>query len=300
MLLYTQKELFLGRSFVKHTLLIGAHTSASGGSFHALDEGEEIGANTIQLFTSNQKQWHGRTISEEEIALFTQRREETGISSIMSHASYLINLGSPNPDILAKSRKAFQQEIKRCHLLDIKFLNFHPGAYTTGSEEQCIDTIIDSLLDMKNLLKKGSTELLLETTAGQGTCVGHTFEQLHLILQATHEALPIGVCLDTCHVFAAGYDISSKEGWESTLENFEQVIGLKYLKAFHLNDSKHPLGSRKDRHANLGEGHIGLPCFQFLMQDPRVQGLPKYLETPDGKVRWKEEIALLRRFAKEE
>lgn len=284
---------------MRHTpqLLIGAHTSAAGGSFNALIEGSEIGATTIQMFTSNQKQWKGRSIPQEELDKFFLLREETGINTIMSHSSYLINLGSPDPLLLEKSRQAFKEEILRCHSLDITYLNFHPGAYTTGSEPECIATIIESLTQLAPIVKQGPTQLLLETTAGQGTSIGHQFEQLGTIVQQVHSVVPIGVCIDTCHIFSAGYDISTDQAWNKTLEHFEQTIGLRYLKAFHLNDSKHPLGCHKDRHANLGEGHIGLNCFKFLMQDPRVHTLPKYLETPDGPKKWKEEIALLRQYA---
>lgn len=284
-------------SKIDSSLLIGAHTSASGGSYHALDEGEEIGATTIQLFTSNQKQWKGRAISEEERDRFLERKKSTGIQVVMSHDSYLINLGAPDPIILSKSRKAFREELERCHFLEIDYLNFHPGAYTTSSLEECLDTIVESLLEIAPIAKKGKTRLLFETTAGQGSCVGYLFEQLGYLVKKTHSHLPIGVCIDTCHIFAAGYDITSKKGWDHTLDEFEKHIGLKYLKAFHLNDSKHPLGSRKDRHENLGEGFIGLDCFKFLMTDPRVKDLPKYLETPNGETFWKKEIELLKRFA---
>ncbi len=281
------------------TLLIGAHTSAAGGCFNALLEGAQIGATTIQLFTSNQKQWKGRIISEEEIAAFRRLKKETGIHTIMSHDSYLINLGSPDPLLLAKSREAFKEELLRCHQLEIDYLNFHPGAYTTGAEDLCLATIIESLLQFSSLAAQGNTKLLLETTAGQGTSVGHRFEHLGSILHATQKSLPIGVCIDTCHIFSAGYDITTYEGWNRVLKEFDTLIGLKHLCAFHLNDSKNPLGSRKDRHANLGEGFIGLECFKFLMSDPRVKWIPKYLETPDGATRWKEEIALLKQFAEE-
>lgn len=280
-----------------HLLLLGAHTSAQGGSFNALLEGEKIGATTIQFFTNNQKQWKGREISTEEVEKFKQIQKETQISCIMSHASYLINLGSVNPLILEKSRQAFMQELHRCHLLGLDFLNFHPGAYTTGSVEESLDIIVESLLEMAPLAKKGKTRLLLETTAGQGTSVGHLFEQLGYILKKTHHHLPMGVCIDTCHIFSAGYDIRDKAAWNQTLKEFNEKIGIEHLYAFHLNDSKHPLGSKKDRHANLGEGHIGLECFEFLMKDSRVCSLPKYLETPDGPASWKKEIALLKTFA---
>lgn len=279
------------------TLLIGAHTSASGGSYNALLEGAQIGATTIQLFTSNQKQWKGRTLSKEEIETFKRLKKETGIHTIMSHDSYLINLGSPDPLLLEKSRQAFKEELLRCHQLEIDYLNFHPGAFTTGSEDLCLDTIAESLLELKFLASKGKTKLLIETTAGQGSCVGHRFEQIGFILNRVKDDLPIGVCIDTCHIFSAGYDITTFEGWNQTLKEFDKYIGLEYLCAFHLNDSKNPLGSRKDRHANLGTGFIGLECFRFLMTDPRVKHIPKYLETPDGITMWKEEINLLKHLA---
>ncbi len=278
-------------------ILIGAHTSAAGGSFNALYEGQRIGATAIQLFTSNQKQWNGRVIGEEEIALWEQAKRETGIQKIMSHDSYLINLGSPNPELLEKSRRAFHEEIQRCHQLNLDFLNFHPGAATSHDEEECLKTISRSLLLCDRLLEKGNTRLLLETTAGQGSSVGHRFEQIGAILRALHGKIPIGVCIDTCHIFAAGYDIRTKEGWERTLQEFDAIIGLEHLYAFHLNDSQKKLGSRVDRHAPIGQGEIGFACFEYLMTSPKTAHLPKYLETPGGPLAWEQEIALLRSFA---
>ncbi len=272
---------------------IGAHTSAAGGAHNALYEGRDIGATTIQLFTSNQKQWQGRAIGAEEIALWEKALEETGIGEVMSHDSYLINLGSPDPALLEKSRMAFRAEIERCHLLKIPYLNFHPGAATKSTEEACLETIIASLLEFEGVVH---TRLLLETTAGQGTTVGYRFEQVGAILHAVHKKVPVGVCIDTCHIFAAGYDIRTPADWENTLQEFDKHIGLKHLYAFHLNDSQKELGSRVDRHACLGEGKIGLEAFRFLMTDPRTKHLPKYLETPEGPPVWKKEIALLRSY----
>lgn len=271
-------------------ILIGAHTSAAGGAPQALLEGREIGASTIQLFTSNQKQWNGRIISPEEIALWEKLLEETGIRQVMSHDSYLINLGSPNPEGLAKSRKAFREELQRCHQLKIAYLNFHPGAALDQSEEACLETIAESLLEMEDLAAKGTTKLVLEMTAGQGSCVGYCFEHIAAIIERVKGKIPIGVCIDTCHIFAAGYDIRTKEGWKKTLAEFDRIVGLPYLSAFHVNDSMKPLGSRVDRHANLGEGEIGWDLFHCLMESP----LPKYLETPGGPPVWKQEIATLR------
>lgn len=277
---------------------IGAHTSAAGGSYNALYEGREIGATTIQLFTSNQKQWTGRHINGDEVILWGQALEETGLEKIMSHDSYLINLGSPDPALLHKSRQAFREEIERCHLLGIPYLNFHPGAATTGTEQQCLETIIESLLSMEDLVHKGKTRLLLETTAGQGSSVGHRFEHLAAILQGTKHKIPLGVCIDTCHIFVAGYDIRTEEGLKKTLATFDATIGLDHLFAFHFNDSQKELGSHVDRHAPIGEGHIGMEAFRFLMTSPQTRHLPKYLETPGGPENWKKEITLLKAYAK--
>lgn len=282
----------------KPTILrIGAHTSAAGGAPNALREGQEIGATTIQLFTSNQKQWKGRTIPDEEIKEWNELKKETGIDQIMSHASYLVNLGSPDDVLLEKSRSTFREELLRCHKLNISYLNFHPGAATKSSVEACLDTIVESLLGIEDLAAEGPTRLLLEATAGQGSSIGHTFEQLHYILDKTHRKIPIGVCIDTCHIFVAGYDIRTPADWKKTLGHFDDVMGLKHLYAFHVNDSAKDLGSKVDRHASLGEGKIGLECFQFLMTHPEICHLPMYLETPEGPPVWKKEIALLQKMA---
>lgn len=278
-------------------LWIGAHTSAAGGAPNALLEGKEIGATSIQLFTSNQKQWTGRKITKEEIALWEKTLDETGISEVMSHDSYLINLGSPDPEMLQKSRKAFREEIERCHLLKIPYMNFHPGAATTGSLEECLQTIAESLLEMENLINMGPTRIVLECTAGQGTSVGHRFEHIAAIIGNVKHKIPLGVCIDTCHIFVAGYDIRTEEGMKKTLQEFDDVIGLKHLCAFHLNDSAKELGSRVDRHAQIGQGKIGYEPFRFLMTSPKTRHLPKYLETPDGPPAWKKEIELLRNYA---
>lgn len=280
-------------------LLIGAHTSAAGGPHNALLQGKEIGATTIQFFTSNQKQWAGRELSEETLALWNEALAETGLQKIMSHDSYLINLGSNKEDILEKSLIAFEQEIKRCHQLNVDYLNFHPGAATTGSPEECLDRIIASLSQFEKLCSDGPTRLLLETTAGQGSSVGHRFEQLGYIIQALKGKIPLGVCIDTAHIFVAGYDIRTEEAWEKTLQEFDQVVGLKYLCAFHLNDSMKPFASRVDRHADLGKGEIGIKAFKFVMTHPQLREIPKYLETPNGPPIWETEIALLRNFAHE-
>lgn len=283
----------------KTKLIIGAHTSAAGGVQNALYEGQSIGASTIQLFTSNQKRWDSKPISTESLMAWNQALDETGIASVMSHDSYLINLGSPDPENLLKSRNAFRQELDRCQTLGVSFLNFHPGAALTDPPELCIQRIIESLLGFEELILKGSTKVVLEATAGQGSAIGWRFEQLGEIVRGVEKRIPIGVCVDTCHIFAAGYDIRTPEAWDGTLKAFDEQIGLKYLNAFHVNDSLKGLGTRVDRHSVLGKGEIGWEAFRFLVKDPRTCHLPMYLETPEGASVWKQEIAILKQMSEE-
>ncbi|CDZ80907.1 Endonuclease 4 [Candidatus Rubidus massiliensis] len=279
------------------SILIGAHTSAAGGVQNALYEGRELGATTIQLFTANQKRWAAKPLDNSTIDQWKLALSETGIKEVMSHDSYLINLGSPDAEMLSKSRATFSEEVKRCTSLGITYLNFHPGAAKTEDPQACLDKICESLLLMKPLLSEGKTRLLLETTAGQGSAVGWKFEHLGYIINKIQNEVPIGVCIDTCHIFVAGYDIRTKEAFDNTLNEFDQIVGLKHLYAFHLNDSVKGLGSRVDRHANLGEGAIGIEAFKLLMTDPRTKHLPKYLETPNGETLWKKELTILKEFA---
>ena len=278
-------------------LLIGAHTSAAGGVFNALTEGQSIGATTIQMFTANQRQWKSKTFDADTIAKWKETRKATGITQVMSHDSYLINLGSPDPEGLAKSRQSFHDELVRCHALELTYLNFHPGAALTHSREECLDRIAESLIQLEPLAAKGPTRLLLEMTAGQGSSVGCFFEEIAYILDKVKNRVPIGVCIDTCHIFAAGYDLRTTEACEATFAKFDDIVGIKHLYALHLNDSIKGLGSRVDRHKPLGAGEIGIECFKWLMRDKRTRNLPKYLETPDGPPLWVKEIALLRSFA---
>lgn len=278
-------------------LLIGAHTSAAGGAYKALLEGKAIGATTIQLFTANQRRWDSKPLATQDIALWHKTLAETGLQKIMSHDSYLINLGAPDPEMLRKSRHALREEVERCLALKITYLNFHPGAALLEDPQLCLDRIADSLLELEPLLQDGSLRLLLEATAGQGSTQGHRFEQLEYIISKVENKIPIGVCIDTCHIFVAGYDIRTPEAWNTTLLEFDRTVGLKKLYAFHVNDSLKGLGSRVDRHQPLGQGQIGLDSFRFLMTDPRTRELPMYLETPGGIEGWKKEIPLLREFA---
>ncbi len=222
----------MAKKDVTDHLLIGAHTSAAGGVHNALLEGKRIGATTIQFFTSNQKQWKGRQFTSDNLAEWRAAREETGLSHLMSHDSYLINLGASNPEVLTKSHKAFREEIERCVALELSYLNFHPCAAVTDSVEHCLERIVESLLKIEDAVEGSSLRLLIETTAGQGTIVGRTFEELAYLIENTKDKLPIGICIDTCHIFAAGYDVRTAEAWEETLQEFDRLIGLEHLYAF--------------------------------------------------------------------
>lgn len=280
-------------------LLIGAHTSIAGGVQNALIEGKEIGATTIQLFTSSVRRWQNKPLTQESIAAWNETLAETGLKNVMSHDSYLINLGAPDPVVLQKSRDAFRQEVERCVQLDLTYLNFHPGAALTEDPQICLDRICESLHLVEDLVANSSLRLLFEGTAGQGSVVGHKFEQLAYLIQKTEKRMRVGICLDTCHMFVAGYDLRTAEACDATFKEFDCIVGLKHLYAFHLNDSLKGLGSHIDRHQALGKGEIGLECFRFLMNDPRTRHLPKYLETPDGPSLWIKEIAMLREMAHE-
>lgn len=275
---------------------IGAHVSTAGGVFNALDNAAKIAATGLALFTKNQRQWKAKPYDQEVIEKFHLKREQYGfpVESILPHDSYLINLGNPKPEILQKSRDAFLDEIHRCEQLGLRYLNFHPGSHLNLiSEEECMKLIAESI----NWAHQKSTDviLLLETTAGQGTNIGYTFEQLATIIGMVEDSSRIGICVDTAHIFAAGYDIRTREKYEKTINDLEKIIGLDKVKGFHLNDSKKELGSRVDRHASLGEGKIGLEPFRWLMQDERFFNIPFILETPEPE-RWPEEIALLKEF----
>ena len=281
----------------EYEILLGAHTSAAGGPHNALLEGKSIGATTIQLFTSNQRQWQARSLSQEAIAKWHETLQETGLKKIMSHDSYLINLGAPDPEILMKSRHTFREEIIRCLQLGITYLNFHPGSALKAGLEPCLKRIVESLCEVKDLFAgKDPLRLLIETTAGQGSTIGAPFEEITYIVKHTLNIVPVGVCMDTCHSFQAGYDFRTKQALSKTLDEFDKVIGLKHLYAMHINDSMKDIGSRIDRHMPLGAGFIGIDGFKAIMQEPRLFALPKYLETPGGPPVWTEEIKLLRSF----
>ena len=278
---------------------IGAHVSAAGGVENAPGRAKDIGAKAFALFTKNQRRWEAKPLSEENITGFKEQVEELGFSMdhIMPHDSYLINLGHPKQSQLEKSRNAFLDELQRCEQLGIKLLNFHPGSHLDKIDpKECLKRNADSInwaLD-----KTEGVTAVFENTAGQGTNMGFRFEHLAEMIDQVEDKSRVGVCIDTCHAFAAGYDIRTKEGFENTFEKFDQVIGAQYLKAMHLNDSKKELGSQVDRHESLGDGEIGIDAFKFIMQDDRFDDIPLILETPNTD-RWPQEIAMLYEFAGE-
>jgi deoxyribonuclease-4 len=250
----------------------------------------------IQIFTRNQRQWDAKPVSDEEAATFRASVAANRIECVMSHASYLLNLGAPSIDARRKSAATFREELARCAKLGVQFLNFHPGAHLGGGDAAAIDFIADCVRDaIETTPDSEGVTLLIENTAGQGTCVGHRFEHLAELLEKIGHPDRLGVCLDTQHSFAAGYDVKSEAGLAGVIAEFDRLVGLERLRAFHLNDSKVELGRRVDRHECLGKGAIGFDLFARLMNDPRFAQLPGFLETPLGPKVWKREIARLRK-----
>jgi deoxyribonuclease-4 len=272
---------------------VGAHVSAAGGVENAPENAHKIGAKAFALFTKNQKQWFAKPLTQDNIDKFKAKCTEYGYPPelILPHDSYLINLGNPVPENLEKSRKAFLDEMQRCEQLGLKLLNFHPGAHLKKmSESQCLETIAESINMV--LEKTSGVTAVIENTAGQGSNVGYKFEHLAAIIEMVDDKSRVGVCLDTCHTYTAGYDIKSATGYEATFEEFDSLIGFQYLKGMHLNDSKKELGSRVDRHDSIGKGLMGIEVFRRIMNDPRFDNIPLILETPDDSL-WEEEIKLL-------
>lgn len=272
---------------------VGAHVSASGGVEQAPVHAMEIGAKAFALFTKNQRQWKSPPLSQKSISVFKENIEKYGYhpQHILPHDGYLINLGHPEAEGLARSRASFEDEMMRCEQLGIPWLNFHPGSHLGQiSVEQCLLRIAESINIA--LSKTRSVTAVIENTAGQGTNVGFSFEQIAFIIHHVEDKERVGVCLDTCHTYAAGYDIKTREGYEKTIQEFDKIVGLQFLKGLHLNDAKKELGSRVDRHENIGKGTLGIEPFRWIMNDPRFDELPLILETPDESL-WASEIALL-------
>ena len=275
----------------------GAHVSASGGVENAVKNAKDIGATAFALFTKNQRQWIAPALTPQQIATFKEAMAEAGFSAaqILPHDSYLINLGHPDEDGLQKSRESFFEEMQRCELLGLDRLNFHPGSHLKRiSEEGSLDRIAESI--NMALERTQDVTAVLENTAGQGSNLGYKFEHLAYIIDRVEDKSRVGVCLDPCHSFAAGYDLRTKEACDATFAEFDRIIGFKYLRGMHLNDAMRPLGSHIDRHSPMGDGEIGIECFKYIASDPRFDNIPLILETPDEE-RWAQEIAQLRAFA---
>ena len=277
----------------------GAHVSASGGVQNAPVNAHNIGATGFALFTKNQRQWVAKPLSAGEIDAFRKACEQYGYTpaQILPHDSYLINLGHPEEEPLEKSRAAFLDEMQRCELLGLDRLNFHPGSHLQQiTEQESLDRIAESIniaLD-----KTSGVTAVIENTAGQGSNLGFRFEHLAYLIDRVEDKSRVGVCIDTCHAFAAGYDLRTREACDATFAELERVVGFRYLKGMHLNDAMKILGSRVDRHTPLGEGMIGMECFRYIARDKRFDDMPLILETPD-EARWNEEIAQLKSFAGE-
>jgi deoxyribonuclease-4 len=272
---------------------IGAHVSASGGVDNAPLNANAIGARSFALFTKNQKQWYANPLSLATIKLFRDNCEKYDFKpfQILPHDSYLINAGHPDSTQLEKSRNALLDEMQRCEQLGLDRLNFHPGSHLKEiTEEECLSRIAESINIV--LDKTKGVSAVIENTAGQGSNVGYKFEQLKFIIDKVNDKARVGVCIDTCHAFTAGYDVKTAEGFKNTFDKFSEIIGFQYLKGMHLNDSKKEMGTRVDRHDNIGRGFLGEEVFRLLVNDPRFDDMPLILETPDDSL-WQEEIKKL-------
>ena len=275
---------------------IGAHVSAGGGVELAPVNAHGIGANAFALFTKNQRQWVAKPLTQESIALFKENCRKYALEAryILPHDSYLINLGHPEEEGLEKSRAAFLDEMRRCEELGLELLNFHPGSHLNKiSVEACLDRVAESI--NITLGKTQGVTAVIENTAGQGSNVGNEFWQLKHIIDRVEDKSRVGVCLDTCHTFASGYELRGKDGLDATFADFEKTVGFSYLLGMHLNDSKGDLGSKLDRHDSLGLGAIGLGCFEYIMKDARFDNIPLILETPNDAI-WADEIKMLRAY----
>ena len=261
---------------------LGAHESIAGGLYKAFERAQSATCDAVQIFVKSNRSWAVKPLEEDEIAQFKAKAEETGIRPVVAHTSYLLNLGTPDELLWEKSRNMLITELERCEALEVPWLVLHPGSHVGSGEKAGLERVAQGLGEVHAATPGFRARILLETTAGQGDSLGHTFEQLARIIELTPQGERLGVCLDTCHVFAAGYELRTVEGYAATMEAFDKAIGLQRLKALHLNDSKGELGERKDRHEHIGKGHIGLEGFRNVVNDPRLAGLPGLLETPKG------------------
>jgi len=267
----------------KGEILLGAHMSIGGGVHRAIERSCSINGTAMQIFVKNNMQWFARPLERAEILAFLRHTQRAQISAAFAHANYLINLAATNPQFHANSLRALAEELVRADQLELPFLVLHPGAHLGAGEEAGLDRIVGSIDAVHTVLPKTKTRIALETTAGQGSCLGHSFEHIAHIIANVRESERLCVCLDTAHVFAAGYDIETEAATKKMFAAFDRIIGLDRLAALHLNDSKTPRGSRVDRHEHIGKGKIGLNAFRFIMRDRRFRKIPKVLETPKGK-----------------
>jgi deoxyribonuclease-4 len=275
---------------------LGAHVSASGGVENAPLNAQAIGASAFALFTKNQRQWKSTALTPKNVALFKENCEKAAIlpQHILPHDSYLINLGHPEPEALQKSREAFLDEMQRCEQLGLQLLNFHPGSHLNQiTLDQCLAIIAETI--NITLAKTKGVIAVIENTAGQGSNVGFSFEHIAQIISKVEDKSRIGVCVDTCHTYSAGYDLKSETGYQKTWAEFDEIFGINYLKSIHLNDTKKEYGSRVDRHESIGKGFLGIDFFKRFMKDPRFDNIPVIMETPDETL-WKSEIELLHSF----
>jgi len=264
------------------SILLGAHMSIAGGVHTAVERAMKIGCTTMQMFVKNNTQWNGKPLTDKDISTYKKLLSESSIGPVLVHDTYLINLCATDKIILKKSRVALKDEFERTERIGASYLNFHPGSHMRAGEDDGIQLVAESLNIIHAQTKEYRVKSVLEATAGQGTGIGYRFEQLRAIIDLVDERERMAVCIDTCHIFAAGYDISNEAGYWRTFEEFNAIVGLDRLVAFHINDSKRELGSRVDRHEHIGKGKIGKTAFRLLMNDERFRNIPKVLETPKG------------------
>ena len=272
-------------------MLLGAHVSIAGGIYKAPARGKKATCKVVQIFTSSRNQWHAKALTDEDVEKFFKAQQETGVKVVCAHDNYLINLASPDQVLFEKSKKAFLEEMNRCNRLEIPFLVMHPGAHVGSGEGPGIRRLASALNRLIESDPDGRVTICVETMAGQGTSLGNRFEQLAEIIEGIENRQRVAVCLDTCHIFTAGYPVQTRKDYNATLKAFDTTIGLDRLAVIHMNDSKKDFGSKVDRHEHIGQGLIGLEPFRFFMNDRRLAGIPKILETP--KESFEEDIANL-------
>lgn len=280
--------------------ILGAHMPAAGGLYRAPERGQDIGCDAIQLFTKSPSQWSAKPLSEEDIEKFRSSLKTSGIGPVVAHDAYLINLAAPDKAVLKKSRAAFHDELFRCEQVGIPYLVTHMGAHMDSGEDAGLKRLAESVTWVLSKTRGDKVMILLETTAGQGSSLGYRFEHLRYVMDEVNQPDRVGVCLDTCHVFVAGYDLRDKASYRKTMKEFDTVIGLKKLRCIHANDAKKPFGSRVDRHQHIGQGEIGLEAFRLLVNDPKLKKIPILLETPEAETMHDVNLKTLRGLVKVE